>query len=135
MMQDQKHFTKSFFTIVRYSLSPLLRTVRRDSKNLYGNVWVSDITTGTRAFRFGKMLSANNLYQHIKPLDYTVWDLLCLVFLVVYYDIHHTLMCRICGDTPGMTSLVLALKYAISSLMMAGLRMYPQFAFRRKNPL
>lgn len=52
-----------FFTIVWYSLSPLLRTVGRDSKNLYGNVRVSDVTTGTRAFGFGKMLSTNNLFR------------------------------------------------------------------------
>lgn len=62
MILEKKQSTQ-FFTIVWYSLSPFLRTVRRDSKNLYDNVRVSDITTGTRAFGFGKMLSANNLYQ------------------------------------------------------------------------
>lgn len=124
-----------FFTIVWYSLSPLLRTVGRDSKNFYGNVRVSDVTTGTRAFGFGKMLSTNNLFQQNQAIR-----LHCIRLTFIYsYDgkLWHncTLMCRIWGDTPGMTSLVLALKYAISSLMMAGLRMYPQFAFRRKNPL
>lgn len=45
-----------------YSFSFFFRIVRRDFKNFYGNVRVSDIITGIRVFGFGKMLFVNNLY-------------------------------------------------------------------------